>query len=91
MSPTAKSTKGGRKGWATADQDAFLKEQIPSYLTARADGQRGLNPFWNKLYESWFTRWPDPSTLQSEPADASSRDLVAADEASQVAESKKLV
>ena len=62
MSSLSKNPKGGRKGWTTSDQETWLKEQIPAYLIARADGQRGLTPFRNKLYEGWFKRWGHPET-----------------------------
>ena len=65
MSSLTKNPKGGRKGWTTPDQETWLKEQIPAYLIARAGGQRGLTPFRNKLYEGWFTRWPQAETSSS--------------------------
>jgi hypothetical protein len=57
MSSKSKNPKGGRKGWATTDQENWLKLQIPEFLRARAGGQRTLTPFRNKLYEEWFVQW----------------------------------
>ena len=75
MSSTTKKSKGGRKGWTTPAQHRWLTDLIPAYLTARTGGTRTLTPFQNKLYEGWFTRWPElpadlsPSSVNSEQAE----------------------
>jgi hypothetical protein len=97
MRSKSESKMSGRRGWATVEQQAFLKEQIPGFLIARVGGQRTLNPFWDKLYDDWFIRWPEPSTSPSQTAGASSggvdssKDELAQDILAEAKEARKLV
>lgn len=54
------SNKGGRPGWAQADQEAWLWEQLPPFLAAQAGGVKILAEFWPRLFEQWFRQWPEP-------------------------------
>lgn len=51
--------KGGRKGWATVEQDFWLRARVPNYLVAQGGGPRALAEFWSLLWEEWFLQWPE--------------------------------
>lgn len=65
--------KGGRRGWATSEQEAWLKDRISRY--ADAQGQTGkankgriraLGDFWPPLWEGWFEKWPLPELTEAQ-------------------------
>jgi|HubBroStandDraft_1064217.scaffolds.fasta_scaffold02537_11 hypothetical protein len=51
--------KGGRKGWATAEQESWLRERMNDYQTGQGRGGRGLVAFWGPVFEGWFQHWPE--------------------------------
>jgi hypothetical protein len=53
--------KKGRRGWATDEQEAFLRSQIPSFLSSKSANLRG--DFWPPLWEQYFDRWPVPNAV----------------------------
>jgi hypothetical protein len=57
---------GRRKGWTTLEQYDWLRGQLPTYLTLKAESQRRLNMFWIQLFDGWFQCWPVVSTSQEE-------------------------
>lgn len=57
-----KNNKGGRRGWATDEQAAFMRRVEPAYLTCQELGKRSLADFWPGVFEEWFTRWPETAT-----------------------------
>jgi hypothetical protein len=46
--------------WATAEQDAFLRSQLPEFLAARKN--KTFHRYWPKLDQLWFERWPERDT-----------------------------
>src|SRR5712672_964513 len=62
-----KGSKGGAKGWATPEQLDFLQELVPTYIARRTEGRSRLTRFWIKLFNDWFTRWPDDCTDKEKP------------------------
>jgi hypothetical protein len=65
-----KNNKGGRRGWATPEQDKFLRDTEQSYLTCQELGRRSLANFWPELFETWFSRWPETATAGQDPSAA---------------------
>lgn len=70
----ARSTgKVGRRSWTTDDQDKWLKERLPSFIDAQSKKGAGkskeLSDFWSGLFESWFSKWPEP-TASNNPSTA---------------------
>ena len=61
--------KGGRRSWADADQEAWLKERLPDYVASQGKGPKALVEFWPPLWEEWFKRWPEVT-----PASADGKD-----------------
>ena len=45
-----------KRGWATADQKAFIATYFPEYLTAQASGR--YDRFWTKFFQEWFAKYP---------------------------------
>jgi hypothetical protein len=84
-----RNPKGGRKGWATTEQEKWLRERIPAYHTAQATGARGLAEFWPPLWEGWFSTWPEPA--EAESAEASSSKPDDSDQRCEAAQARKLV
>jgi hypothetical protein len=81
--------KGGRKGWATDEQDKWLRERIPAYHAAQASGARGLSEYWPLLWEGWFSLWPESAgASSSEPAALLS---VTTDQQCEAVQARKLV
>lgn len=74
MPKLIKLSKGEGRRWSTLEQAAWLQEQIPTYLRAKAGGHRGSYLFWEGLYEGWFSRWP-----AAEAPSATGEDVEAAD------------
>lgn len=70
--------KKGRRGWATDEQGAFLKSQIPSFLSSKSANSRG--DFWPPLWEQYFDRWPVPDAEadDSSNGEGEDTDMVAA-------------
>jgi hypothetical protein len=71
--------KKGRRGWTTDEQEAFLKSQIPSFLSSKSTNLRG--DFWPPLWEQYFDRWPIPSAAaeDSTTGEGNDENAVAAD------------
>ena len=61
--------KGGCRGWATSDQEQWLREQVPLYVAAQGVGVKGLAEFWPTIFESWFEKWPEPTPTMLPPPD----------------------
>ena len=74
MPKLIKLSKGEGRSWTTSEQAAWLREQIPAHLRAKAGGHRGFYLFWEGLYEGWFSRWP-----VAEASSAAEEDVEAAE------------
>ena len=48
-----------RKSWATSEQSDFLQEFWPEYLRIHDSGQAKYDGFWARLFEDWFSRFPE--------------------------------
>lgn len=59
--------KGGRRSWATPDQEQWLREQVSSYVAAQSAGVKGLAEFWLGTFERWFEKWPEPAPTMLPP------------------------
>lgn len=53
-----------RSGWKTGEQLEFL---ISNWLAfKRAQDNKALNQFWDRIFDQWHTRWPSvPSAALS--------------------------
>jgi hypothetical protein len=51
--------KGGRPGWATPEQEEWLKSHLPNYMGSQGKGPKALVEFWPPLWEGWFDKWPE--------------------------------
>ena len=87
--------KKGHQGWATDEQQAFLRSQIPSFLSSKSADLRG--DFWPPLWEVYFNRWPVPNAVAecggSSNGEGEDVNMVAADtpmEPSALAQKKKV-
>ncbi|KAJ7112864.1 hypothetical protein C8R43DRAFT_961723 [Mycena crocata] len=50
--------------WSTVDQEIYLSERLPAFLTHRADGK--TYKFWHVFFEDWFDKWPEQAiTIES--------------------------
>jgi hypothetical protein len=56
--------KGGRPGWATPQQEAWLKERLSEYTEAQRSGKRDMAGFWHSAWADWFNSWPEPDNNQ---------------------------
>lgn len=67
MPKPARISKGDGDGrrWTTKEQTAWLEAQISAYISAQAGPQRNLSVFWIKLYQDWFTCWPEAASPSS--------------------------
>jgi hypothetical protein len=43
--------------WVTAEQDAFLRSQLPDFLDARR--LKTFHRYWPKIFLAWFELWPE--------------------------------
>jgi hypothetical protein len=57
-----KNNNGGRRGWATPEQKAWLLERGHLFLNSQEAGPRALANFWPAVFEEWFAQWPEPAT-----------------------------
>jgi hypothetical protein len=86
--------KGGRKGWATVEQDTWLRKQVSAFTAAQINGARGLAQFWPPLWEEWFTRWPEtalPAEDVEDASEASAKQLERQKAQSKIVLTKKMV
>jgi hypothetical protein len=83
---TAKSSqnKGGQPGWATDEQEEWLRGHLPNYAASQGKGQKALADFWPPLWEGWFEKWPSMMS-----ADAGSASMPAGDGMASGDESQK--
>jgi hypothetical protein len=51
--------RSGCRGWATPEQEAWLRKQIPSYLAAKDSSLKNLSDFWLPMWVTWSNEWPD--------------------------------
>ncbi|KAF9471564.1 hypothetical protein BDN70DRAFT_901249 [Pholiota conissans] len=54
-SPIAKKMPG--KSWTSDEQAVFLNSLLAEYVSAKSTKKYG--PFWSKLRDLWFARWPE--------------------------------
>ncbi|KAJ6492414.1 hypothetical protein C8R47DRAFT_1214235 [Mycena vitilis] len=48
--------------WATAEETAFLRSELPAYISAVENKKsKSISRFWNHLEDGWSTRWPTPA------------------------------
>jgi hypothetical protein len=60
--------------WATAEQDSFLRSQLPEFLDARK--LKTFHRYWPKIYLSWFESWPERDTaLPDIPVSVTTEDM----------------
>ncbi|KAI0038714.1 hypothetical protein FA95DRAFT_1578040 [Auriscalpium vulgare] len=45
--------------WATKEQCAFLRSQLPLYRDAQALGCLAIGDFWPELFLQWLIQWPE--------------------------------
>jgi hypothetical protein len=69
--------RGGRRGWATEEQDVWLRNRVTSYMAAQATGAKSLAEFWPVTWEAWFTKWPEPTPIMLPPPASSTENEVA--------------
>ena len=80
MPKPQKILKGDGRKWTTLEQGTWLRNQIPSYLLAKSGGNRGLQVFWEKLFNGWFSQWPEAAAPSFLPPQADSTAAPAAAE-----------
>jgi hypothetical protein len=44
--------------WTTLEQQAWLTEHVPTYVSIPTDPSMNYSSFWAQLYEPWFEKWP---------------------------------
>lgn len=64
--------KPTRAGWATPEQETWLREQVPEFLNAKASGTKGLADFWPDTWQGWFEKWPEPLPVMLPVTDSES-------------------
>jgi hypothetical protein len=74
----------GRK-WTTLPQEAWLKNQFPTFLQSDAGAMK--KKFFTEVYIAWQKKWPDPVPTEEE-LKASGDDLMAAMAAKRQAKDK---
>jgi len=67
QSGTGEKKRGGRRGWATPEQDTWLQERLTLYVAAQGIGVKGLAEFWPATFEAWFEKWPEPAPRMLPP------------------------
>jgi hypothetical protein len=50
------------KPWTSADQAAFLTENLPHYLEAQASKVLSA-AFWPRIFREWFEKFPEREAL----------------------------
>jgi hypothetical protein len=63
--------KHNRAGWATPEQETWLRELIPKYVASKSPNKKNLGDFWGELWEGWFKNWPEPEPVMLPVADGS--------------------
>ena len=57
-----------KRWWASNEQREFLSTYVPQYLDAQKNRQ--YHKFWPKLFQAWFTKFPEAEPTEDDPTDS---------------------